>query len=107
MRVFVAKPRIPRHPQFRNILVLTFPDKIANEQELDDLLTQPSRELVSQIPSLASPLVILGAGGKMGPSLAVLARRAAEAAGHSLDVVAVSRFGNQTTRSWLERSGVR
>lgn len=87
--------------------MLTFPNRIANEQELDEVLTQPSPELVSQIRALASPLVILGAGGKMGPTLAVLARRAAEAAQLSLEVVAVSRFNNPVTRDWLESSGVR
>lgn len=43
----------------------------------------------------------------MGPTLAVLARRAAEAAGHKLDVVAVSRFRDAASRRWLEERGVR
>jgi nucleoside-diphosphate-sugar epimerase len=47
-------------------------------------------------------LVILGAGGKMGPTLAVLAKRAAEVARHSLEVVAVSRFSDARARRWLE-----
>jgi nucleoside-diphosphate-sugar epimerase len=42
----------------------------------------------------------------MGPTLAWLARRAAEAAGHSLDVFAVSRFTDQSARRWLEARGV-
>ena len=52
-------------------------------------------------------LVILGAGGKMGPSLAVLAQRAATAAGKPLQVVAVSRFTDTTARDWLEANAVR
>jgi hypothetical protein len=51
--------------------------------------------------------MVLGAGGKMGPSLAVLARRAAAQAGHPLEVIASSRFSDAQTRSWLERQGVR
>jgi nucleoside-diphosphate-sugar epimerase len=51
---------------------------------------------------LSGPLLILGAGGKMGLTLAGLARRAAEEGGHRLDIVAVSRFGNAKSRSWLE-----
>lgn len=43
----------------------------------------------------------------MGPTLAVLARRAAEAAGHPLEVVAVSRFSNDASRQWLEKRGVK
>ncbi|MBL9129283.1 MAG: NAD(P)-dependent oxidoreductase [Verrucomicrobiales bacterium] len=84
-----------------------WPATVRTETELDDLLTTPSSRLVASIREYASPLVILGAGGKMGPSLAVLARRAADAAGHPLDVVAVSRFSNPAAREWLERRGVR
>ena len=50
--------------------------------------------------------MVLGAGGKMGPSLCVLARRAAEAAGADLDIVAVSRFSDPDVRSWLEEREV-
>jgi nucleoside-diphosphate-sugar epimerase len=83
------------------------PEVLRSEEELDDVLTRPSPELVRFIASLRSPLVVLGAGGKMGPTLAVLARRAADAAGHSLEVLAVSRFSNAASRAWLEQRGVR
>jgi nucleoside-diphosphate-sugar epimerase len=81
-------------------------DIIQTEDELDELLTRPRAELVAFIRTVSSPLVILGAGGKMGPTLAVLARRAAEAAGYALDVVAVSRFSDEAQRRWLETRGV-
>jgi hypothetical protein len=83
------------------------PDCIQTEPELDELLTRPSERLVAFIKSVSSPLLVLGAGGKMGPTLVVLARRAAEAAGHPLDIVAVSRFSNPTAREWLEARGVK
>jgi nucleoside-diphosphate-sugar epimerase len=82
------------------------PDVIESEEALDELLTRPGAELIRFIKSVHSPLVILGAGGKMGPTLAVLARRAAEAASHKLDVIAVSRFSNEAARRWLEERGV-
>jgi nucleoside-diphosphate-sugar epimerase len=82
------------------------PNLIETEEALDELLTRPRAELVQCIQSVRSPLMILGAGGKMGPTLAVLARRAAEAAGHKLNVVAVSRFSDATARRWLEARGV-
>ena len=85
----------------------TLPETITNEQELNDLLTRPSAELQGFIRTLQSPLLILGAGGKMGPTLAVLAKRAAQAAGHSLEVIAVSRFGSGEARAWLEQRGVK
>jgi nucleoside-diphosphate-sugar epimerase len=81
-------------------------DPVNTEEELDDLLTRPRPVLVEFIRSLQSPLLILGAGGKMGPTLAWLARRAAEAAGHALDIIAVSRFADEQARHWLEARGV-
>jgi nucleoside-diphosphate-sugar epimerase len=63
--------------------------------------------LVEFIKGVSSRLLILGAGGKMGPTLAVLTKRAAAEAGHSLEVVAVSRFGDGPAKEWLEARGVR
>jgi hypothetical protein len=74
---------------------------------LEDVLTEPSATLVEFIRTVSSPLLILGAGGKMGPTLAVLARRAADAAGHKLEVVAVSRFSDAGARRVLEERGVK
>ncbi len=81
--------------------------EIKDELALEEVLTRPRPELVELIRTLDSPLVILGAGGKMGPTLAVLARRAAQAASHPLEIVAVSRFGNPDTKQWFEQRGVR
>jgi len=82
------------------------PRRIGSEEELDDVLTCPTPALIREITSIRSPLILLGAGGKMGPSLAVLARRAADAAGHPLKIVAISRFGNPDSRAWLEERGI-
>ena len=51
------------------------PEIIRDEAELDAVLTQPSPTLRDFISQVNSPLVILGAGGKMGPTLAVLAKQ--------------------------------
>jgi nucleoside-diphosphate-sugar epimerase len=83
------------------------PAVIRNESELEEILTRPSAALIEFIKTVSSPLLVLGAGGKMGPTLAVLARRAADAAGHPLAVVAVSRFSNAASREWLEARGVK
>lgn len=83
-----------------------FPSRINTNAELDEVMSRPSPALISFIRSLSSPLLVLGAGGKMGPSLCALARRAANEAGHDLDVVAVSRFSNPDGRRWLEERGV-
>lgn len=85
----------------------SLPEIIVTEDQLNEVMTRPSSVLVEFVSGLRDPLVILGAGGKMGPTLAVRARRAVEAAGHDLDVVAVSRFSDVTARAWLEEQGVR
>ena len=85
---------------------VSLPQTIQDEAQLDELLTRPGAHLVKFIRQVHSPLLVLGAGGKMGPTLAVLARRAAEEAGHELRVIAVSRFTNASARAWLEARGV-
>jgi nucleoside-diphosphate-sugar epimerase len=82
------------------------PDLLNTEEELDEVLTRPRPVLVDFIRTLNSPLLILGAGGKMGPTLAWLARRAAQAADHPLNVCAVSRYSDDRARHWLEARGV-
>lgn len=88
-------------------MLVTFPHLIETEEQLDEIMTRPSQELVEFIKELESPLVILGAGGKMGPTLAVLACRAALLAHHNLEVAAVSRFTDRKIQSWLELHGVK
>lgn len=82
-------------------------DRIETEEQLEMLLTQPSTALQDFIHSVASPLLILGAGGKMGPTLAILAKRAAEAAHHPLEIIGVSRFGDSSLMARLNRHGVK
>ena len=82
------------------------PEIIRDEAALDAALTLPSPALRDFILQVNSPLVILGAGGKMGPTLAVLAKHAADLAGHPLEVIAISRYSNDATRQWLENNGV-
>jgi len=82
------------------------PAQIADEQQLDQCLTTPSDELIEFARTLEGDLLILGAGGKMGPSLAVRAKRAIDEAGGDQAVIAVSRFSDQAAREWLEKQGV-
>jgi nucleoside-diphosphate-sugar epimerase len=55
---------------------------------------------------LSGDVIVLGAGGKMGPSLARLARRASDAAATTRRVIAVSRFSSSEARDELENAGV-
>lgn len=78
-----------------------------SEAELEQVLTAPSDALIEDFSRTSGDLVILGAGGKMGPTLAVLARRAMDAAGRSADTVyAVSRFGDPAVTERLRSANV-
>jgi nucleoside-diphosphate-sugar epimerase len=72
---------------------------ITTVEHLEDLLSEPTEGVVETLSKLEGDLLILGAGGKMGPSLARMARRASEQAGNRRRILAVSRFstGNQET----------
>jgi nucleoside-diphosphate-sugar epimerase len=68
-----------------------WPQVIRDERELDEVLSRPWPRLVDFLHGLEGDLLILGAGGKMGPTLARTARRAIRAAGVAKDVIAVGR----------------
>ena len=68
---------------------------IWDENKLDELLTSPSDRLVSDMKKIEGDIIFLGAGGKMGPTLCVLAKNAIKKAGTNSKVIAVSRFTDQ------------
>src|SRR5688572_20110849 len=79
---------------------------ITSEQQLDGILSQPSNADVEAMRTLGGDLMILGAGGKMGPTLAMRARRAMDSAGVTARVIAVSRYSSQEARRVLDEAGV-
>ena len=74
-----------------------------NEQELEDLLSRPSEADKAAMRELGGDLLILGVSGKMGPSLALRAKRAAPA---NVRVIGVSRFSSEANRRLLEDAGI-
>src|SRR5690242_12798115 len=79
---------------------------IQTEPELEELLSRPDDATAAAMASLEGDLLILGAGGKMGPSLARLARRSCERAGVSKRIVAVARFTNSSLMAELRSGGI-
>jgi hypothetical protein len=77
-----------------------------NEEMLDRILTTPSARLLEDIKKIDGDIMILGAGGKMGPTLSILAKKAVELAGRSNRVIAVSRFTDPIASKLLNDSGV-
>ena len=85
---------------------MQIPDLIDNVRDLDDFMTTPSDSLIETIKKMAGDFLILGAGGKMGISLAILAKHASDEAGLSKRIVAVSRFSNKAAQDELTDAGV-
>ena len=78
----------------------------ATVRELDEQLSRPTEADADAMATLDGDLLILGVGGKMGPSLARLARRAADLRGTRLRIIAVARFSNPTLPAELAAHGV-
>ena len=74
--------------------------------ELEDQLSTPSPRAIEVLGGLDGDLILLGVGGKMGPTLARMARRASDAAGVQRRVIGVSRFSSGDLRRRLESWGV-
>ena len=80
--------------------------RITTDAELEEFLSRPSDADAASMAQLEGDLLILGAGGKMGPSLVRRARRAAEKAGVRKRIVAVARFSERNLRENLEADGI-
>jgi nucleoside-diphosphate-sugar epimerase len=80
--------------------------QIGSEQQLNDLLTQPSEADIAFARRFDGDFMVLGAGGKMGPSLAQRLGQALRSAGSKSRVIAVSRFSSSDAESQLKASGV-
>ncbi len=76
------------------------------EEKLDQLLTTPSDALVEDVKKIKGDIMVLGAGGKMGPTLCVLAKNAIQKAGIEKRVIAVSRFTDPIATELLHSQGV-
>lgn len=81
--------------------------RIEDVEQLEELLSRPSPAVISVIGGQTGRLAILGAGGKMGPSLTRMACRARDAAGADLEIVAVSRFSDAAVAERLRHAGAR
>jgi dTDP-4-dehydrorhamnose reductase len=76
------------------------------EDELEERLSRPTEADIAHAASLEGDVLILGAGGKMGPSLARLAKRSAVQAGRDTRVIAVARFTDQSLPAHLAADGI-
>lgn len=95
----LAKPRTQDDPA-RSARAL--PERFDGVEEIDDFLSEPSQALIDDLAAVDGDILILGVGGKMGPTLARLARNAAP----QKRVIGVARFSEPALREKLEGWGI-
>ena len=79
------------------------PDHFRDVDHLEEVMTAPDPALAAEFGALAGDLIILGVGGKIGPTLARLAKRAAP----GKRVIGVARFSEPGLREALAAQGHR
>lgn len=73
-----------------------------DESGLEDVLSEPADATRNVLANLSGDIVVLGAGGKMGPTLAMMLRKASS----DKHIYAVSRFSDKAARARIERTGI-
>ena len=79
---------------------------IQTEIQLESYLSEPTDAVIASMAALEGDILILGVGGKMGPTLAKQAKRAIDLAGVTKKVIGVSRFSTQGVRDGLHEAGI-
>lgn len=84
-----------------------FPEYIETEDELDEVMSTPTAELIEYMKHLDGDIIILGIAGKIGITLGMAAKRAIDRAGIKKAVIGVSRFRVAGSLEKLEQSGIK
>jgi nucleoside-diphosphate-sugar epimerase len=80
----------------------SLPETIPDIAALDDLLCRPSRALIDDLKTIDGDIMILGVAGKMGPTLAGLAKAALP----DRNIIGVARFSDAGVKQWLRARGI-
>lgn len=80
--------------------------RVRDVEHLEDLLSTPTPGVIEALGRLDGDVLVLGVGGKMGPTLARMARRALDVAGKKRDVIGVARFSEPGSEERLRQFGV-
>jgi len=86
--------------------MIKYLETIDDEQQLEEILSRPSPEVVELFKTLEGDIIFLGIAGKIGPSIARMAKRACAEAGVSKRIVGVSRFSNEQEQKHIESFGI-
>ncbi|MDD4869709.1 MAG: epimerase [Kiritimatiellae bacterium] len=83
-----------------------YPDKISSEEQLEELISRPTGEAVAMFSRIDGDMIFLGIGGKIGLSLAAMAKRACDKAGIKKRIIGVSLFRSPGQREKIELAGI-
>jgi nucleoside-diphosphate-sugar epimerase len=86
--------------------MLKYPEYFQNEEELEETLSMPTPEVIEMIKELEGDIIFLGVAGKMGVSMARMAKKACDKAKIKKRIIGVSRFSSEKHRQFLENSGI-
>ena len=81
-------------------------EQILSLEQLETALSVPYPETVEMMKRLKGDIIILGAGGKMGPTLAATAFNACQEAGVKKRIIAVARFSDPISKERMEAIGI-
>ena len=81
-------------------------NNIRTIEELEDRLSTPMPGVLATLAQTPGYLLVLGVGGKMGPTLARMARRTMDQLGRKDQVFGVARFSSPELPAELERQGI-
>jgi hypothetical protein len=88
------------------IYMLNYPEKIHNEEQLEEILSRPGSEVKEMFSRIDGDLIFLGIAGKIGKSLAMMAKRACDEAGIRKKIYGVSMFENKDQQEIFNKAGI-
>ncbi len=81
---------------------MDLPEQISSVEELEEFMSTPDQGLIDDLAALEGDIIVLGCGGKVGPTLCRMAKRAAP----NKRIVGVARFSDPDVRKRLVSWGI-
>ena len=88
-------------------MMVKYPSIIENEEQLEELMSRPSPQTIEMFSRLDGDIMFLGVSGKIGPSMARMAKRACEEAGVKKQIYGAALFESEQHRQKIESLGIK
>lgn len=87
-------------------MLINYPKYFENESALEEAISRPSIALIEMMKHTKGDFIFLGVAGKIGISMARMAKRACKEANVTKRIIGVSRFSDENAQKFLEESGI-